>query len=44
MKFGEGFKILDNFLLGLGRRDDIEYMLAPRTTDLDALGRNSRIV
>jgi hypothetical protein len=29
MIFGKGFKILDDFLLGLGRRDDIEYVLAP---------------
>jgi hypothetical protein len=27
--FGEGLEILDNFLFGLRRRDDIEYMLAP---------------
>jgi hypothetical protein len=27
--FGERFEILDNFLFGLRRRDDIEYMLAP---------------
>jgi hypothetical protein len=44
MIFREGFKILDDFLLGLGRRDDIEDMFAPRTADLDTLGRNSRIV
>jgi hypothetical protein len=29
MIFGKGFKILDDFLLSLRRRDDIEYVLAP---------------
>jgi len=28
MIFGKGFEILDNFLFGLRRRDDVKNMLA----------------
>jgi hypothetical protein len=44
MIFGKGLGVLDHLLLRLRRRDDIEYMFASRTADLDAFGLNFRIL